>query len=62
MESAENSFMGGVPPVTVTASNGAVVNFNFSVRLIVQVRDTESSMRLNENVGEDVANLALVRT
>lgn len=50
MESPEISFMGGMPPVTVTASGGAHVDFNFSVRFVVEVREPDTLRRWAEKI------------
>jgi hypothetical protein len=60
VEKTELSFMGGMPPVTVTATNGAKVDFNFSVRFVVEVREPDTLRRWAENLSKMTTQAVLM--
>jgi len=59
VEESEISFLGGIAPVTVTATNGAVVDVNFSVKFIVETRDHDTLRLWADNFNDRMAALAV---
>jgi len=58
MEGQDLSFMGGLPPVTIKATNGAVVDCNITYKIVFEHREPDSLRKWAEQLRKTKLEIA----